>query len=196
MVKKMADRYIADPLSLEDDKLARAVFHNILHRIGEEAFKDQEAMIAILNQCSAGQRMIYFTDEVDLEVRNGGFNQYFWNRSGRFAFEALEGYELIGAVQFAEAMKAAIAQSLAEAPKMRRLFAQHTIEAFSKSYRRTKLADADHMYYLARTDEPIAEIQARFIRSHPDQFDLDRLEKCAFAYDQCELAKLPPRKEE
>ena len=60
-----------------------------------------------------GLQMLWATQLVDDEVNNGGFNQYFFNRSGQWAMEAIEGFRLIGVVERAEIVKAAVDQFFA-----------------------------------------------------------------------------------
>ena len=184
----MVDAFVCDPLALDDRDLVYAVNHHILHLIGD-AFNDSDRKRAILGRLSPGQRMVYFTFLVDIEVPNGGFNQYFWNASGQFAFEVVEGYGLIGARRYVEIMKAAIAQFLAEQPEMARFYQQGTLQAFSESYRSTKLGDVDRCYFDAEREEPIDQIRAAFIRRYPGQFDLNVLEACCFSIEACILMK-------
>jgi hypothetical protein len=54
------------------------------------------------------QMAFYFNQELEREVNNGGFDQYFWNSSGMYANETLETLKLIGANKTADILKAAI----------------------------------------------------------------------------------------
>ncbi|TMF80766.1 MAG: DUF4375 domain-containing protein [Chloroflexi bacterium] len=116
-----------------------------------------------------GLQMLWATQLVDDEVNNGGFNQYFFNRSGQWAMEAIEGFRLIGVIERAEIVKAAVDQFFADAPTLRRYYQEHTLESFSESYKHTQLDRLDKRWYaapnfhLARTE---------YIRRHPDEFTL------------------------
>jgi hypothetical protein len=48
-------------------------------------------------------------DDLDREVNNGGFDQFFWNSSGDHAHETLRALETIGALQAAQIVREAIA---------------------------------------------------------------------------------------
>ncbi|MBC7819974.1 MAG: DUF4375 domain-containing protein [Planctomycetaceae bacterium] len=41
---------------------------------------------------SPGHQMIYAISQLEAEVNNGGFHQYFWNTRGKFIFMVVEGY--------------------------------------------------------------------------------------------------------
>ena len=66
-----------------------------------------------------GVQAIYATWLVDIDVNNGGFNQFFLNRYAALAGYALSGYELLGTEQYASIMRAAIAayESARESPR-------------------------------------------------------------------------------
>src|SRR5262245_10548228 len=92
--------------SIPDEELEQALIDHLLDiRIAERLKDDYE----ILAGLSAGFRMLYSTWLLEAEVNNGGFNQFFWNSSGRFAREAVEGWKRIGAEQQAELTEEAIA---------------------------------------------------------------------------------------
>jgi len=128
-----------------------------------------EEQYAITKSWNQGLQMLWATQGVDDEVNNGGFNQYFFNSSGQWAMEAIEGFLLIGAVERAEIVKAAVDQFFADAPNLKRYYKEHTLKSFSESYKHTDLGRLDKRwnaapgFYLART---------KYIRGHPDEFVL------------------------
>lgn len=183
-------RFVKNPLGLADRDLIFAVFHHALHLIGN-FFNDFEKMRQILINLSPGLQMVYFTESLDMQVQNGGFNQYFWNPSGRFALEALEGYQLIAARRYIEVLEAAITQFVKEQPKLSKFYRQGTLQAFSDSYRSTNLGDVDELYYQADKDEPIDRLRADFIRRFPEQFDLKQIERCYIEFERCSLVQKP-----
>lgn len=63
----------------------------------------------IIRSLAPGVRAVYTTWLVDAEVNAGGFRQYFFNSSGQYAGEALAGYELLQAEEYAAVMRSAIA---------------------------------------------------------------------------------------
>jgi hypothetical protein len=48
-------------------------------------------------------------DDLDREINNGGFDQFFWNSSGDHAHETVRALEAIGAPQAAQIVREAIA---------------------------------------------------------------------------------------
>jgi hypothetical protein len=184
----MSQGTVPNGLALPDEDLLHALFHHVLHIVGD-SFQDLGRKRDIIMALSPGLRMIYATGSVEMEVSNGGFNQYFWNPSGAFAIEAVEGYELIGAEEHAHVVRSAIVQFMEESPEQLKFHQKGTLEAFSESCCHTKLGDVDREFFRAQDEEPIPHLAANFVRQHPDQFDLDSLEACYNDYANCPLAQ-------
>src|SRR5215510_10324950 len=55
-----------------------------------------------------GQRGLWAVEQLQAEVNNGGFDQYFVNSAGDLAVEALEGLQLIGATKFENVLSRAL----------------------------------------------------------------------------------------
>jgi hypothetical protein len=55
-----------------------------------------------------GQKQFLAIENMEGEINNGGYNQYFWNLSGDHVASCLEGLERIGAVKEIALMKRAI----------------------------------------------------------------------------------------
>jgi len=73
-------------------------------------------------------------------MTHGGFNQYYYNTDGKFAEAAVAAFEFFGAKEHANPMREANAIRRAEAAAMARFKDAGTIEAFSESYKHTKLS--------------------------------------------------------
>lgn len=112
--------------------------------------------------------VVYATWGVEAEVNNGGFNQYFWNPTGQFAEEGVEGYRAIGASRHADLVARAIAVERAERRRMETFKARNTLEAFSESYESNPLNVLDREFY--ELDEDPCPLRIAFIRNHPDLF--------------------------
>ena len=54
------------------------------------------------------ERIFYITQQVEAEVNNGGFSQFFFNSSGNFSGEMVSAFEEIGAVQTAQICQRAL----------------------------------------------------------------------------------------
>src|SRR5262249_19147060 len=72
------------------------------------ALRGKENEDAVIADWSAGLQMLNWTSELEAEVNNGGFHQYFWNTQGKHANAALRGFQVISAVKHADLMQRAI----------------------------------------------------------------------------------------
>ena len=150
--------------TLSDDDLVHAVVEYVVRQLGKYPDRQAEAV----NDLSPGLRAFYATWLVDAEVKNGGFNQYFWNNGGGMAAAAVEGFRLLGAQDHAALMLKAVTIWQQEREEMEHLEAEGTLEAFSEADESTALGELDAPYY----DLPdIEAVHIRFIRAHPEMFD-------------------------
>jgi hypothetical protein len=113
--------------------------------------------------------MLWATQLVDNEVNNGGFNQFFFNASGNFVDEAIEGFRLIGAHERAEIVADAARRLLQDAPALRPFYEQRTMDAFMQSYAHTDLGRLDQAWYEA---PEFFTQRTSYIRAHPNEFVL------------------------
>jgi hypothetical protein len=56
------------------------------------------------------QKTFYYNQNLEREVNNGGFNQYFFNSAGKFAMETIESLKAIGAHRTKDILQTAINQ--------------------------------------------------------------------------------------
>lgn len=63
-----------------------------------------------IDHLNEAQKIFFFNQNLEREINNGGFNQYFWNSSGDFAHETVDSLKAIGAVKTAAILQQAIAQ--------------------------------------------------------------------------------------
>lgn len=106
-------------------------------------------------------RPLYTTLVLQSEVENGGFNQYFWNSSGRLVPEALEDLQRLGARRHASLLRKAIAIEKQEQSMMAEFKKPQDWESFAESYRHTALEKLDRQFYkLPKLDT----IRAEYIR--------------------------------
>jgi hypothetical protein len=107
---------IADMAAASDEELWSILYLALISRVNGSA----DEQYATVKRWTKGLQMLWATQLVDDEVNNGGFNQYFFNSSGQFAIEAVEGLELIGAHKRAQVVQRAIDQLFTDAPQLRR----------------------------------------------------------------------------
>jgi len=151
--------------SLSADDVGSAIAQHVELRVAAEGPEARDDVILAL---PIGTKAIYTTWLVDVEVNNGGFEQFFFSPSSRYAGIALRGYELLGAEEYAAIMRAAIATYESE----RDVIAPHrdagTLDAFRDSHRHTTLDEVDQRYYAL--GDRIYEAWADFIRIRPELF--------------------------
>ncbi|HXE41867.1 MAG TPA: DUF4375 domain-containing protein [Candidatus Baltobacteraceae bacterium] len=92
-------------------------------------------------------RPLYTVLVLQSEVENGGFNQYFWNSSGRLASEALDDLVCLDAKQHAALLKYAIMIEKDESPMMAEFKKPQTWDSFAESYKHTELEPLDDEFY-------------------------------------------------
>lgn len=63
-----------------------------------------------LDRLTGPQKSFYFNQNLEREINNGGFNQFFYNSSGNFAHETLASLQSIGANRTADILQQAIDQ--------------------------------------------------------------------------------------
>ncbi len=104
-----------------------------------EASGDAQAALGLLPR---GLQIFYLSFLVEAEVMNGGFHQFFWNSSARFAPLMELALGELGATRasliFREAWAVAVSER-AGRPESKEL----SLEAFSASYEETQLNDFD-----------------------------------------------------
>jgi hypothetical protein len=101
MMEEFRNRTIYNELSLEilatipDDKIELTILDYIDTKI-----PDHRLRFNVISRMPEGFQMVYSTMELESQVNNGGFNQFFFNPSGQFAQIALWSLKLIGALDY------------------------------------------------------------------------------------------------
>jgi PBP1b-binding outer membrane lipoprotein LpoB len=157
--------------TIPDNELDSAIVDHVFSKIGG----DYEHEYQTVTSMSKGFQMAYSTWWVEAEVHNGGFNQYFWNSSGKFRNEAVEGFKLIGAIEHEKLLVEAIELQKQQESKLEQQKAKGTIEAFSESYKDNPLNKLDERFY--KLTEKAGNMRIQFIRSHPELFVSDLAQK-------------------
>lgn len=149
--------------SLSTDEIADAIVQHVhLHVAG--AWGRETPIIRAL---PAGVRAIYTTWLVDAEVNAGGFHQYFFNSSGQYAGDALAGYELLDAEEYASIMRSAIATFEIDREQLASFEADDP-ELLAESSVHASLRDLDQRYYTL--GDRIYHAWAVFAITRPEEF--------------------------
>lgn len=152
--------------AIPDETLEQAIVDYVMHRL--ESGSDEDA---ILRSLSEGNRALWLTWIVEGEVNNGGFNQYYWNTDGRHSSEAVASFEFFSASQHATLMREANSVRRQEATTIREYEDRNTLEAFSESYKASKLGPLDDRFYALKED--LSALRVAKIRQSPELFTGD-----------------------
>jgi hypothetical protein len=140
----------------------------IVDYVGTKLKDNYDRDVEIVGALAAGVRATYLTWVVVAEVQNGGFNQYYFNTDGKFASEAVIGFEYFGARELAALMMEANSIRASEAAEMAKYKEQGTWQAFEESYKRTDLNHLDaRLYELYKSLSPMRIAR---IREMPEEF--------------------------
>ena len=108
----------------------------------------------------------YITYIVDVEVLNGGFNQLFFNPTGRYAEEAPAAFEEIGAPEAKVIVEKALDLLEGHFPALESASEAGTLEAFAATYLDQPFSELDTAYMEREEDWRLARL--RFLRSCGD----------------------------
>lgn len=101
---------------------------------------------------------------MDTEIKNGGFDQYFFNSSGDTSVEAVGALERIGATRAASLVRQALAVFPDKTPSALRATRQAQLEAM-REHTGALFKELDHSWY--RDIEDLETLLAAYLRSHP-----------------------------
>lgn len=150
--------------SIPDEKLEQAIFDYTASKF-KGNYGNEEQILATL---PPGVQALYLTWIVEGEVKNGGFNQYYWNTNDQFADQAVQAFEFFAATEHAALMREANRLREMERPVMEKYKNQGTLTAFSESYNESKLGPLDDRFY--NLDEKLSDLRISKVRSAPDLF--------------------------
>ncbi len=150
--------------SIPDYHLIEIVYDNI-----ETKFKDgDDYSISITKNFSKGQKAIFSIWWLKAEILNGGFNQYFYNPSGKYRHITENGLKELNALRFWSIMKKAneIHDSISSISNSGNKSAQE----FINSYNENPLNDLDSDFYELDQENPLDDIVIKYIRNNTNQF--------------------------
>ena len=151
--------------NIKDDQLEQTIFDSISANIEDDKRQEKE----LVKLLTAGQRAIYITWIVEAEVRNGGFNQFYFNSSGELADMAEEAFRTISASKIANLIKKA---NLIR-DEMDLSFQSSdsdTVGAFKNFRDRHPLNNLDDEFYRLAKEESLTSLKIEYIRNNLDQF--------------------------
>jgi Domain of unknown function (DUF4375) len=150
----------------EADDVVELIVDELIRLVNAVPLDEQRKLVRNL---SPGLRMVWGVFLVDLEVNNGGFNQFFWNSSHEYVEEASEGFRRIGAYEHAHLLDEGVARFMNHADRLNSFYERGTIEAFSESYDDDIFGDLDQRY----CELDSAPLQDAYIHAHLEEFTSD-----------------------
>ncbi|SKB00240.1 protein of unknown function [Prosthecobacter debontii] len=152
--------------AIPDDELEIAIFDIVWAM----PIKSLDQSLTTLSELGIGYQTIYTTLQLETEVSNGGFQQYFYNSTRHYFPMAREGYQRLGLttlVQIADAAKAAYDEELAMKPPQTEA-PDEQLDEFMSRYEDSKVDLATDRFYAEK--EAAKSARTTYIRQHPDQF--------------------------
>ncbi|WET68827.1 DUF4375 domain-containing protein [Sphingobacterium sp.] len=148
-----------------DDMLLEVVYDNLFRKLSAAYDKEYEIVLS----WNKSRQAIYMISQLEAEVNNGGYNQFYFNSSGQFAAALPEALKLVGAPKFADLTERA--NSTFEKEKSKITEDQDgTVEGFSKSYENNPLNKFDEEFYKLHDVENLQKIQVDYIRKNKKEF--------------------------
>lgn len=129
---------------------------------------DYEHEAEIVRSWTPGKRMLYTTSQMEGEVNNGGFVQYFWNTENEFSQMALEGLQLIGAQKHADLMQRAMQIYKKEAGQYFQPRNRGSVDSFAQAEKNSALNRVDAEFY--ELTENLTALRVKFVREHLEEF--------------------------
>ncbi len=148
-----------------DSTLLQTVFDHLSTKLPEDYRKEYQTVTS----WSKPQQAIYIIWALEAEINNGGFNQFYFNPSRRFADFTPDALTLVGATKFADL--AARANEIYKIDKEKiTSYQDGSLEGFAKSYDDNPLAKLDEEFYDLQKKENLQKVQVAYIRGHKEYF--------------------------
>lgn len=152
--------------TIPDDKLEDAVMDNIWYKMDGDLSDKYDVVMKL----SEPQRVMFIVRQVEDEVNNGGFNQFYENSSGQFANDMEAAFKAIGALKYANLVHRANVIYKKNKTQITK-YMDGTVEGFSKSYEDNPLNKLDDEFYALKED--LNQLKIDFIKKNKTGFTRD-----------------------
>ena len=116
---------------------------------------------------TAPERFVLCLDELEREVNNGGFEQYFLNSSGDLSLRTPDALRALGAPKVASIVEAALAVFPSGRPASESEAREAQLAAFTEARtERLQDLDGDFLTY----PEPLAQLERNYVQAHRADF--------------------------
>lgn len=151
--------------SIKDEDIEQVVIDNLIAKMRTDMRDEFEVVMKF----SKYRQAIYVIWQLEGQVNNGGFNQFYYNSSGQFANLVEQAYEIIGANKYAELVKRANEIFIKNKHQIIKQW-NSSLEGFSKSYSNNPLNDFDNEFYDLSKKEDLSGLKISFIRNNKNYF--------------------------
>lgn len=149
----------------KDEDLLQVVFDNLCAKMTKDMSDEYDTVLSF----NKSRQAIYIIWGLVAEVENGGFNQYYFNSTRRFAPYNTDALKLVGAYQFeklADRANHIFVEQHAQITKNQ----DGTLEGFSKSYENNPLNELDNEFYALQEKENLEKLEIQYIRKNKTDF--------------------------
>lgn len=151
--------------SIPDDDLQQVIVDYLIDHVIGEDFSKAESKVKRL---SKGFQYVDALWVLTGEVRNGGFNQFFYNHRGGYIETAYEGARAVGADQMAEVIEGATLASATKMTSLAKAINDGTLQGFAKLYKEVDLSEWDQRFF--QLHHELDDLVTAYIRKHPEEF--------------------------
>ena len=120
-----------------------------------------------LDNLTEEQKNFFFNQNLEREVNNGGFNQYFYNSSGDFAHETINSLKIIGADKTANILQQAIDLFPDKTVPQNRTKRQEILEKIEETVSEI-FEELDQKFFIYEDD--LNTLNIEFVRQNKDKF--------------------------
>lgn len=145
------------------------LIHYVFQHLAERTWIEKKDKNAELTRLPIHQQIFYKTYLLEMEVNNGGFNQFYYNLGEQFSRDIPNFLKLIGANKLAELVTKA---NLIFGIENKQITQKQngTLDGFSKSYDDNPLNTFDDEFYHINEVENLEQLQIDFIRKNKTEF--------------------------
>jgi hypothetical protein len=148
-----------------DERLVSAVISHVGAVEGAAGALGYEAVVALAEPLVVAWAAFW----VEAEILNGGYNQYFWNSSGRYAIEAVRAFETVGSPDYANIQRSAIVTFMDSEPDLRPFRDDGSLEAFSASYELKTFDQLDDAFLAVYDTTTVTDLLVAWLSRHLDE---------------------------
>ena len=141
----------------------------ILDNIDTKFKKGEQYTLEKISKLMKGQQAVFSTFWLEGEVYNGGFNQYYFNPSGKCSKMGEIGFKRIGRKKLSEVVALANKIHFENKVKLEK-FDDGTVQSFSDSYEDNPLNELDTKFIQNLELTKFGDIKIKYIRKNMNEF--------------------------